>query len=760
MSDDDPSGRVITFPGGDKPYAAPRIPRYADSAEEQEEREVAPEIPAVPDFPDPASFLRSEGIPARTATADEYAESEEEGEYEDSGEYYERRSLAEVVSDWLQFHVDRVRENREEHAPIREAQVADKVSRLNAQTEREMSLMAQHNELQKAHVDARTALVSARGKGAAIGSGSDSGKGLGKGSQRGPGGPTNRGPGGSGGGGGPTSRGPGGPGGGSGPTSRPPGGAGGGSTNRSTGGSRDQSRPNGGSQRTGDRDRNSDGTRKGPGGSSGGSSGPGRSQASGGGNGRQSGSGGGRGGGGGSAADRSGAGPATSSRAERTRAREQRRSTRQDADLADRTADRAQGRANRQRVVDDKRDQRNARREQKAAERKARQDAEKDGGTPQTLVGLVAQELKRRRDRADGKDGGDKAPVKPDEPEVKPDDPAVKADDAGVKPDEPEVKPDDPAVKADNAGVKPDDASLKPDDPSLKVDDPSLKVDLTKGSKDKEIPEEAAAASAGPDVAPETVPTPEPEPRPEDTAKAEEATAPGDTTGNEWISFLKDLHDKTGQPPPGQQDPDPDPDPEPEPMPAYEWRPGQQGAAEDEDDNIPDAEIVEDDDEPVKAPAAPKPEPGPEPSGEARPAARTRARTVGRQRTARQHRTEVTFGEYLTAMANIAVNASTDYLMVQEAIAQLRALARVLREMSSDLVGSHNIDRKVTNLIADLADFAATTSREADRLAQVCEKASTVAVLAAESVAKVYGEDLDAMDEGGLDEASAAVHHN
>ncbi|MFG2844204.1 hypothetical protein ACGF12_13680 [Kitasatospora sp. NPDC048296] len=734
MSDDDPSGRVITFPGGgDKPYVAPRIPRYADSTEEPEELETAPEIPTVPDFPDPASFLRSEGIPARTAAAEpEYVESEEEGEYEDSGEYYERRSLAEVVSDWLQFHVDRVRENRDEHAPFREAQVADKVSRLNAQTEREMSLLAQHNELQKAHVDARTALVSARGKGAAIGSGSDSGKGLGKGSQRGPGGPTNRGPGGSGGGGGPTSRGPGGPGGGSGPTSRPPGGAGGGSTNRSTGGGRDQSRPNGGSQRNGDRDRNSDGTRKGPGGSSGGSNGPGRSQASsGGGNGRQSGPGGGRGGGGGSAGDRSGAGPATSSRAERTRAREQRRSTRQDAGLADRTADRAQDRQNRQRVVDDKRDQRNARRDQKAAERKARQDAEKDGGTPRTLVGLVAQELKRRRERADGTDGGDKTPVKPDGPEVKPDDPAVKADDAGVK----------------------------PDDPSLKADDPSLKVDLTKDTKDKETPEEAAATGTGPEAAPETEPTAEPEPALQGAAKPEEATAPGDTTGNEWISFLKNLHDKADQPPPGQQAPEPEP--EPEPMPAYEWRPGQQGAAEDEDD-IPDAEIVEDDDEPIKAPTAPapEPEPVPDPAGEARPAARTRARSVGRQRMARQHRTDTNFGEYMTAMVNIAVNSSTDYLMVQEAVDHLKFLAIALREMSADLVGSHNIDRKVTNLMADLADLATTTALEAKRLAEYSEKAAAVATLAAESVAKVYSEDLEAMDEGGLDEASAAVHHN
>lgn len=153
-------------------------------------------------------------------------------------------------------------------------------------------------------------------------------------------------------------------------------------------------------------------------------------------------------------------------------------------------------------------------------------------------------------------------------------------------------------------------------------------------------------------------------------------------------------------------------------------------------------------------------EPDPEPSDLGRPAARARARTVGRQRMARQHRTDITFDQYLVAIANIATNSQADYQMVKEAVENLSVLAVALREMSADLGGNHNIDRRVTHLLADLADLSATTAREADRLAQYSEKAATVAAVAAQSVAQVYGEDLAAMDEGGLDQASAAIHHD
>ncbi|MFE0457772.1 hypothetical protein ACFW1A_00745 [Kitasatospora sp. NPDC058965] len=784
---DDPNGRVITFPGsGNTQGGLPPIPRYADTVREQEAEDV-PAFPTVPDFPDPATFLRSEGIPTQAENAEpEEAEYDEGGGYEDSGEYRERRSLTEVIADWIQFRVDSARETRDEHAPFRNAQVADKVTRLTAQTERQMSLATQHNELQKAHVDARKAMVSAQGKSAAIGSGSDSGKGLGKGAQRGPGGS-------------------GGPGGGGGSTSRPPGGgSGGGPSSRAPGGGRDTNRQNGGSQRNGDLGRNPDGPRRGPGGSSGGSNWFGRSSnPPGGGNGRQSGSGGGRGGGGGSTGGQSSSAP-VSSQAERTRARQARRSRRQEADLADRTADRSQARQNRQRNIDDSRERVNARRDKKEAERQARRAAGGDGGTPRTLAGLVAGELKRRRDHAEGRGGGDQAAVKPA--------------DASAKPDGPQVKADDAAVKAD--------------DPSLKVDDPSLKVDLTKGPTEKDGAEGGTPPAPSPEAAATAAP--------QDKAPADEAPAPGEATGNGWVGFLRGVYDKDDHPPgdgPGG--------PDPETVFAGNPDKAPRGAAAADEDDIPDAEIVEEDEEaddkagPGPAdPAMPAPDldpvaeaanvddlsdgagqapPGRGSSGTeevladmagqvaqtaagaddhiapdegvvdaeivvdtgsndlpspsvAAPAAeepvtpmtvrRRRRHGVTQRGIAREHRTNITFDEFLTAMANIAVNSAEDARMVKDAVEHLIKLAAELRVMSADLGGSHNIDRKVTNLLADLADYAAVTAQQSKVLAQASERAANVAMNTALSVAAVYSEDLEAMDEGGVEEASAAVHHN
>ncbi|MFI6125366.1 hypothetical protein ACIBCU_37590 [Streptomyces sp. NPDC051064] len=127
---------------------------------------------------------------------------------------------------------------------------------------------------------------------------------------------------------------------------------------------------------------------------------------------------------------------------------------------------------------------------------------------------------------------------------------------------------------------------------------------------------------------------------------------------------------------------------------------------------------------------------------------------------ASQHRTDITFGEYLTDIVNIAIAASADQERAQELAGALGKVADALRDMAADLVGDHNIATTVVDRITDLADAAARMKQLAERCATECETASQAARLAATAVGRTYSEDLQAMDDAGLAHASSATHHD
>ncbi|MFJ8770212.1 ATP/GTP-binding protein [Streptomyces clavifer] len=170
----------------------------------------------------------------------------------------------------------------------------------------------------------------------------------------------------------------------------------------------------------------------------------------------------------------------------------------------------------------------------------------------------------------------------------------------------------------------------------------------------------------------------------------------------------------------------------------------------------------------IVGPAAlpPAPEPHTARPGTTRPAAQephmskptTPAST--QRGMAAQHRTDVTFDQYLVEIANIALAACADQERAEELAAALGKVADALRDMATDLVGDHNIDTKVTNLISDLADTAHRMKVQAERCAQTCEIAADAARRAAVGVARTYGEDMRAMDDAGLTHASSAAHHD
>ncbi|MEV7296885.1 ATP/GTP-binding protein [Streptomyces microflavus] len=132
----------------------------------------------------------------------------------------------------------------------------------------------------------------------------------------------------------------------------------------------------------------------------------------------------------------------------------------------------------------------------------------------------------------------------------------------------------------------------------------------------------------------------------------------------------------------------------------------------------------------------------------------------GQARMAAKHRTDITFGDYLMEIVNIAIAAGLDKDRAQELAVALGKVADALRDMASDLVGDHNIATEVVDQITDLADAASRMKALAERCAAECEIASEAARLAAMSVGRVYGQDMQAMDEAGLANASSAAHHD
>ncbi|MGW4694733.1 hypothetical protein ACWEO1_20405 [Kitasatospora cineracea] len=735
-------GRVINLPRPGEAYVPPPAARYADAARGAEDTVArAPEIPAAPPPPAQAAF-RSEGIPAPSAAPVEYVESQAEYESgEEYGEYAERRNFAEVFSDWLQHLVDAARQNRNEHAAFREAQVADKVARLNAETEREMGLLAQHNELRKAQLGARAAQTSA----AAGGKGSG---GTGAGHRSGPG-PVNRGPAGGSGGGPSGGRNSGGTGGGGSGSGGNGGGRGPGGAHNRPGERHFEDRrkapkePSGGS---GSRGRTEGpgggltGRQNGSGGPSGshgshGSGKPGKSGSSGGpgkpgSSGSSSGGGAGRGGSGGGERPRTWSAAA----AERSRARQERSAARQNADLADRTKDRDSERAHRERVRDDD-----------YARKQRRKERRQESGSRR--VDLARELLEQWRRKSD------------------------------PKPDEASPKPDEAGSKPDGASPKPDEPGPKPQGPGPKPDTPGPKVGLGKGT------DGGPAPGAGPETGPGSGPQ----------AKGAGETGADDdygsaATGDGWTQFLRKLHDTT-QADKEKADNDgtgtgdgwteflgkvsdqhpPHGGPEAETVSPGNPDMAARRPAGSEDDDILDAEIVVDE-QPGERTAASGPAPEahfrrpdllwpeevPMPTGP--PPARPWSSAESR-RLASRHETKVTFSEFLITMANIKVNSARDAQNIENAVANLAVWAERWKRMCAELGGTHNLERKVVRLLDALAAMSESTAAHAGRLYKAVDTAAQKAAETAQGVAQIYQEDLEAMREGGLEEASAAVHH-
>lgn len=208
-------------------------------------------------------------------------------------------------------------------------------------------------------------------------------------------------------------------------------------------------------------------------------------------------------------------------------------------------------------------------------------------------------------------------------------------------------------------------------------------------------------------------------------------------------------------------------------------RPDAAGPRRDAEDDVVDAVIVDDPGDPFGAdrirrpglttgapglPAAPEPHtqrPGTTNTpAQEDPVASHLAKPGSGQAMAARHRTDITFDEYLMEIANIAVTAALDAEGAQELAVSLGTVADSLRDIAADLVGDHNVAPEVVDRITDLADSAMRMKGAAERCAAECETASVAATTAAMSVGRVYGQDIQAMDDAGLAHASSAAHHD
>ncbi|MFF9690529.1 ATP/GTP-binding protein [Streptomyces sp. NPDC014623] len=731
-SDDTGGGTLVHGPwSGDSTYTLPSIPDFIDTIPPPEDIPAAPpespeettvELPAIPAAPNPATALRSEGIIA--------PEADEEGEYEE-GEYVQPRSLADRLGDWLEFRLEMARYNQESEAPFREAEIARKAALLEGRTAQEVAIMEQNGKLHAAMMKAKSDKAAARGKADAdrmkspgSGLGADKGR-----SKAGGGGGSPRGAGGSGGG---SSRN------GSGPGSKGPGSRGsnsGGSAGRSGSGT------GGGGK----------GGQKGPGRSSGSRfTGSGRTGTGGGSKGSHSGSGGsGKGsshkGDGGRAQHNS---PASNARAERARSRadragarqagrQERRSAGHSAGLAERSKNRDQARANRQQEWEGRRAKKA---EQKAARKAKREAAASADAGRTTLGGALSEEAQRRWDKRRADQAADKANAEKADPEKVS---LTKDKDAKGK-------------STDGTGGKtaeeaPDGASSAgKDTPAAGEPGKDDKIaDGASGDAKKRRRFRRRTGGSG-------------------RAGREGRTRRTGRTGRAGRTAGTGRRGRSDRSTEGRFGPKPAPTVE---WPEHETRPPKPAGKS--EDNIVDADIVPD------PPAAvttgvkglpPAPEKYTERPGTSRPTttdtegSSVSSASVSKPPTqgnlAAQHRTDITFDEFLMAMANIALKAASDQERAEALMEALGRVANALREMAADLVGDHNISTAVTDLITDLADSAGRMKAQAQRCAEQCGIAKEAAMLAATQVARVYGQDMAAKEDAGLQHASAAAHHD
>ncbi|MFF9497233.1 ATP/GTP-binding protein [Streptomyces flaveolus] len=734
---DSDSGEMPDAPdGGDLFYSEPSDSSSGGVVPPESPAETTMELPPIRGPISPETALRETGMPD--------VPDSDDGEYGE-GEYDQTRSLADRLGDWLELRIEIARERHASEAPFREAEIARKATLLEARTAQETAMMEQNAKFHTAQMKAKADRAAALGKADAArpsssGMGADKGgrskAGGGGGSRGGGGNSGSSGRGGTGGGRGSGTNGSGGTGRGSGSgnspkgtkkgSDRPAGGRGGGSKgNESSGGSKGRQNGSGGFSKSGTGKGSSGGAGKNGSGNSG------------------TGKGGSKGDGG-----KTQNSPASSPRAERARgrqeraaarqaARQQRRNADQAAVLADRSKDRDQDRVNRQA----EREQRRAAKAERKAARKAKREAAKAAEDRSTLGVAVAEEARRRWDkrRAAEKDNAAKGDKTKDSTSGKDSEATTK-----------KMPKDGPETSA--AGPKDGSATKEPNDGKKSGEKPS------DGSGDKD-PKDGTGTDDGP--------------KPDDVKDP-----PGTGDSDDGRSFKEKLRDFFTK---ADEDTTPH-EPEepstlrPEDLGVTVDRPGgptRSMKTEAAEEDIPDAVIVDDPSDPFGAtvtntaslPRAPEPHtqrPGTtRPTAQEDPVASEVNRpTSGQTGMAAKHRTDITFGEYLTEIVNIAIAAALDKDRAQALAVALGKVADALRDMAADLINDHNIEADLVNQVIGLADASARMKQLVERCATECEIASEAARIAATSVGRVYGEDIQAMDDAGLAQASAAAHHD
>ncbi|MGV4985829.1 ATP/GTP-binding protein [Streptomyces sp. NRAIS4] len=726
-SDDAGGGTLVRGPwSGDSTYTLPPIPDFIDTIPPPEDIPEAPpespeettmELPPIPAAPDPAMALRSDGISP--------PDSDDEADIELEGEYVQPRSLADRLGDWLEFRLEMARANHKGEAPFREAEIARKAALLEGRTAQEVAMMEQNGKLHAAMMKAKGDKAAARGKAdadraksSASGLGADKGR-----SKAGGGGGSSRGGGGS----GPfrnnSSSGPNRSGGSRGSNSGGPGGRSGSGTTGGGGGGK------GGAKGS---DRSSGGR----------AAGSGRSGSSGGSKGSQTGSGGsGRNSGGSLRGD--GGGPSSSARAERARGRQERAGVRQAgrqerrsaghaAGVADRSKDRDQARAQRQQAWEDRR----AKRQERGAARKAKREAAASAVPGRTTLGqAVGEEAQRRWDKRradtkaakDAKAGTEKVSLTKDKDKS--------TDGKGGKTAKDGPDGSSSAARDGTVGDAPGTESTAGDGAS-------------DGARKRRRFWRRRTGGTG---------------RAGRRGRARRTGRTGRT--GRGRTGRAGRRGRESDSPFGAEDS----------TPTVEWldRPTRPPRTDGErEDEIEDAVIVLFPDDPAAVTTGvkglpPAPEQHTKRPGTSRPTSEGSSvsstevsRPSGQSGLAAQHRTNITFDEYLVEVANIAVATGVDKDQAESLADAVGKVADALRDMAADLVDDHNIDPRVTTLILDLADAATRMKLQAERCAVECGIAYEAATLAGLSVARVYGEDMKAMDDAGLSVASAATHHD
>ncbi|WP_052287668.1 hypothetical protein [Streptomyces sp. 769] len=486
--------------------------------------------------------------------------------------------------------------------------------------------------------------------------------------------------------------------------------------------------------------------------------------------------------------------------AARQTARLERSGTRQAADLADRAKDRDQARANKQTVWEDRR----AAKAERAAARKAKQEARKEAkerkgeeGTESaveagrvTLGQALAAEARRRWDKRreaakdtakDTEKAGEKktaAEAVGDTSTTGPKVDLTKDSTGGSAADEAAEPTDGTKTGPEKVDLSKDttDTAGEPKDTPKK--DPGPPSGTSGDTPGPEAPGKAGEAAGGSSEGSPSSPsggpaddTDEPDHDRFEEMHREERYRQWWTSGRHW--FKRWWRDDRYDPPPREKPTGFKESTQTRGVPPNmswtwvgrennkPWRPPEPN------EDYPDAEIVE----PRALPRAPEPHtqrpgttrPSPQESPVSdRPAARPsgKATRTGQAGLAAQHRTDITFGEYLVEIANIALGVSEVKESAQATANELGKIASALTDMAIDLMGHHNIETQVTNELADMADGARQTKVQTEWTAGECALAAETAQTAATSVARTYSADLNAMDAGGVTYASSAAHHD